>query len=225
MTLQEFNDEFRFKYDSASSGAPDLNSYEKSLCLTQAVKDIVDAAYNSYETSEVSRRILAPLLSEHVSILTKYTDDMTGYRAYLASLPTNLNYILREEAKLSGCGFQPKVEVTDIDNLTSNLNNPFKRPNSRKLIRVEHNQSSFKIYSELALEKFKIKYIKKQLPIILQNLSTDPELNNTETIEGLFLPTITELPDFIHDEIVDKAVIIAIKATRENSLQSQVQVK
>ena len=72
---------------------------------------------------------------------------------------------------------------------------------------------------------FKIKYIKNQKPIILEDFDTDPELMGTETIEGLSSKTETELPNFIHDEIIDKAVIIAIKATRENSLQSQVQVK
>lgn len=225
MNLQEFKNEFRFKYDSASSGAPDLNSYEMSLCLTQAAKDIVSAAYASYETNEISRRIIAPLLLDYNSVLSKSTDQMTNYRVYLATLPVNLNYVLREEVKLFGCGYNSKVESIDIDNLTESLNNPFKRPNSRKVIRVEYNKDSFKIYSELALEAFKIKYIKNQKPIILEDFDTDPELMGTETIEGLSSKTETELPNFIHDEIIDKAVIIAIKATRENSLQSQVQVK
>jgi hypothetical protein len=224
MTLQEFNDEFQFKYDAASNGGPDLNSYEKSICLTQAVRDIIEEAYNSYETNERSKRILAPLLSEHNSSIQSITDDLTNFNCFLVSQPANLHYILREEAKMSNCNTNLKIENTDLDYLTTYLNNPFKRPNNRKVIKVEHSTTQFKIYSLNTLTKFKIKYLRKYSPIILTNLATDPELFGNNTIEGLSAPTNTELPYFIHDEIVDKAVIIAIKITRENNLNTQVQI-
>lgn len=225
MTLQEFNDEFRFKYDAASSGGPDLNSYEKSLCLTQACRDMILEAYKSYESSEISRRILAPLLKEHNSTITPVLDDMTNFKSFLVSTPQDLNYVLREEAKLDNCGFNPKIEITDLDNLSNFLRSPFKKPSKRKIIKVENSNTNFRIYSKDVLSKYKIKYLKRALPIILEDFTTDPELNGDETIEGLNTQTITELPYFIHDKIVDKAVIIAIKATRENSLQTNVQVQ
>lgn len=225
MNLQEFNDEFRFKYDAASSGGPDLNSYEKSLCLTQACKDMIVEAYMSYESSEISRRILAPLLKEHNSVITPIIDDMTNFKSYLVSIPQDLNYVLREEAKQLNCGFNPKIEITDLDNLSNFLRSPFKRPNKRKIIKVENSDTNFKIYTKDDLSKYKIKYIKKSLPIILEDFVSDPELSGTETIEGLNTQTTTELPFFVHDKIIDRAVIIAIKATRENSLQTNVQLQ
>lgn len=224
MTLLEFNDEFQFKYDAASNGGPDLNSYEKSICLTQAVRDIIEEAYNTYETNERSKRILAPLLNEHNSTIQSITDDLTNFNCFLVSQPTDLNYILREEAKTSNCNTNIKIENTDLDYLTTYLNNPFKRPNNRKIIKVEYDATKFKIYTNSTLTKFKIKYLKKYKPIILSDLQTDPNLSGDNTIEGLNVPTITELPYFIHDEIVDKAVIIAIKTTRENNLNTQVQI-
>ncbi len=224
MTLQEFNDEFQFKYDAASNGGPDLNSYEKSICLTQACRDIIEDAYNSYETNERSKRILAPLLKEHDSVIQANTDDLSNLNSYLISLPTDLNYILREEAKLKNCNYHIKIVNTDLDHLTEFLNNPFKKPNSRKIIRAEYSNTQLKIYSEIELSAYKIKYLKKYSPIILTNLSTDPQLFGDNTIEGLQIATNTELPYFIHDDIIDKAVIIAIKITRENSLQTQLQV-
>lgn len=224
MTLQEFNTEFQFKYDSASNGAPDLNSYEKSLCLTQACRDIIDNAYSTYETNERSKRILAPLLASHDSVIQANTDDLTNLNCFLVSLPQDLNYILLEEAKLTNCNYHIEIVNTDLDYLNTFLKNPFKKPNQRKILRIEYNKEKLKIYSIGTLTKYRIKYLKKYSPIILTNLATDPELLNNETIEGLQAPTLTELPYFIHDEIVDKAVIIAIKTTRENSLQSQVQI-
>lgn len=225
MTLLEFKNEFRFKYDAASSGGPDLNSYEISLCLTQAAKDIVSAAYNSYETNEISRRILAPLVREAFNAFVQTEDGMTNFKTYDISYPKSLQYILRQEVKLKNCSSNSYVENIDLDNLTNVLNNPFKRPNSRKVVKVEFNKEVFKVYSSIEIDKFKTKYIKKDSPIILEDFEDDPELIGTETIEGLNVKTETFLPEFIHDEIIDKAVIIAIKSTRENSLQSQVQVK
>jgi len=224
MTLQEFNDEFRFKYDAASNGGPDLNSYEKSLCLTQACRDIIKEAYSTYETNERSKRILAPLLKEFNSTIEAITDDLTNFNCYLVNLPTDLNYILREEAKINNCISYPTIENTKIDYLSTYLKNPFRKPSKRKIIKVEYSSINFKIYSSEVLLNYKIKYIKKYSPIILEDFTDDPELNGDESIEGLNIQTITELPYFIHDEIVDKAVIIAIKTTRENTLQSQVQV-
>lgn len=225
MTLQEFNDEFELKYDAASSGGPDLNSYEKSIFLTQAVRDIIEEAYDTYETNERSKRILAPLLSEHISSIQSITDDLTNFNCFLVSQPNDLHYVLREEAKISNCSTNLKIENTDLDYLTTYLNNPFKRPNDRKVLKSEFDNLTFKIYSTSTLTKYKIKYIKKYKPIILTDLSTDPNLFGDNTIEGLNQPTITELPYFIHDEIIAKAVIIAIKTTRENNLQTQVQIQ
>jgi len=224
MTLQEFNDEFQFKYDAASNGGPDLNTYEKSICLTQACRDIIEDAYNSYETNERSKRILAPLLKEYNSVIEANTDDLSNFKCYLVNLPTDLNYILREEAKLKNCNYHIKIVNTDLDHLTEFLNNPFKKPNNRKIIRAEYNNTQLKIYSDIELLNYKIKYLKKYSPIILSDLSTAPELFGDNTIEGLQAPTNTELPYFIHDDIIDKAVIIAIKTTRENNLQTQMQV-
>lgn len=224
MTLLEFKNEFKYKYDSASNGGPDLNSYEISLCLTQACRDIIEDAYNSYENNERSKRILAPLLKEFDSVIQANTDDLTDLNCFLVSLPTDLNYILREEAKMDNCIFNPKIENTDIDYLSTYLSNPFRKPNDRKIIKVEYNNTHFKIYSSNTLTKYKIKYLKKYSPIIVEDFNTDPELIGNESIEGLNVQTQTELPYFIHDEIVDKAVIIAIKSSRENNLQTQIQI-
>lgn len=225
MTLQEFNDEFRFKYDAASNGAPDLNSYEKSICLTQGAKDVIEEAYSSYEFNEVSRRILAPLLKEFDSVISPDTDSFTDFDCFLATLPEDLHYIVREEVKLKNCITNAKIENVKLDHLTEKLNNPFKRPNNRKVIRVEHTKTSLKVYSEIELEKYRIKYIKRHKPIILTDFTTDPDLIGDETIMGLSAPTNTELPDFVHDEIIQRAVVWAIKTARENDLRSQIQVK
>lgn len=225
MTLQEFDDEFRFKYDADSNGGPSLNSYEKSLCLTQAAKDIFEEVYESYETNEKSKRILAPFLTTRDCGILPVTDEYVKFRAYNVSLPSEMHYVLREEVKLKNCTDLPIIENTGLDHLSSFLNNPFKKPNKRKVIKAELSGNAFRIYSQEEVLKYRITFLKKDNPIILINFATDPELIQDETIQGSQMPSTTLLPSIVHDKIIDRAVILAIKTTRENSLQSQVQIK
>lgn len=225
MTVAEFKNEFLFKYDAASNGGPDLNNYEISLCLTQAVKDIVKDYYDNYETNEKSKRVLAPLLKDHTSVITNNTNVFWPGKNYIISLPSDLQYIVLEQVKLKNCIGVPKIQITDLDHLNSILNNPFKRPNKRKIVRTEFSGTKGEVYSDEELDEYNIKYIKNPLPIIVSNFSTDGDLIGDESIEGLSVITNTELPSFIHDDIVDKAVIIAIKTLRENNLQTQFQIK
>lgn len=222
MTLEEFNTEFQFRYDAASNGGPDLNMYEKSLCLTQAVRDLIKDTYSTYETNERSRRILAPLLKEHSSTIIESPDAYTSFESYLISLPDDLNYIIREEARLNGCEYHPIIDTVDLDYLSNYLINPFRQPSRRRILKVEYSATQAKLYSVVNLTRYRIKYLKKYKPIILIDLTTDPTLMGDESIEGLTGPSETELPYFVHDEIIDRAVIIAIKTTRENNLQTQI---
>jgi hypothetical protein len=139
-------------------------------------------------------------------------------------LPTDKQYILREEAILKNCNYHIKIENCDIDYLTEYLSNPYKRPNDRKIVKVDYSDTQSKLYASKTVIRYKIKYIKNNNPIIIMNFASDPTLMGTETISGLAVATNTELPEFIHDEIIDKAVIIAIKTLRQNSLQTQIQV-
>lgn len=225
MTLNEMELEFRFKYDSASNGGPDLNIYEISLCLTQSAKDILNSSYLTYETSEISRRLINPfLVNETYNNISSIDDKFTNFKTY--EIPLNFNYLyrIRDRVKLKNCIDNPKVLVIRKDNLQEYLNNPFKRPNKRQVLREDVNDKIIKIYSDIELESYEISYLKKDLPIIIKDLSTDPNLMGDESIEGLTTESQTLIADIYHDRIIDRAVQLAILYTRENGLRNQISV-
>lgn len=225
MNIAEFRNEFKFKYDAASNGGPDLNNYEISLCLTQANKDIISDNYVKYESDEKCARVLSPLLKEHESSITILDDEFWNGETYLISLPSDLRFIVSEQVKLENCINVPMIRKVPLDMVERNLNNPFKRPNKKSIIRAEYSKDSGKVFSKEKLKSYRIKYIKNPKPIIVSEFEDDEDLMGDETIDGLNTISETELPEVVHDEIVDKAVIIAIKISRENGLQSQIQVK
>ena len=225
MTLNEMELEFRFKYDSASNGGPDLNIYEISLCLTQSAKDILNSSYLTYETSEISRRLINPfLVNETYNNISSIDDKFTNFKTYEITLDFNYLYRIRDRVKLKNCIDNPKVLVIRKDNLQEYLNNPFKRPNKRQVLREDVNDKIIKIYSDIELESYEISYLKKDLPIIIKDLSSDPNLMGDESIEGLTTESQTLIADMYHDRIIDRAVQLAILYTRENGLRNQISV-
>lgn len=225
MTLNEMELEFRFKYDSASNGGPDLNIYEISLCLTQSAKDILNSSYLTYETSEISRRLINPfLVNKTYNNISSIDDKFTNFKTYEITLDFNYLYRIRDRVKLKNCIDNPKVLVIRKDNLQEYLNNPFKRPNKRQVLREDVNDKIIKIYSNIELESYEISYLKKDLPIIIKDLSTDPNLMGDESIEGLTTESQTLIADIYHDRIIDRAVQLAILYTRENGLRNQISV-
>jgi len=213
MTLAEFVNEFRFKYDAASNGGPDIDDYEMSLMLTQAVKDITEMAINTYESSEESRRLMAGLLKYHECEISAEDDKSIHILKYKVSLPNKLIAIIREVPKLDNCTESPEVVVAKMDEVNSLLNNPFKKPNKRKVLKLERNKGFITVYSAEKLVTYTITYVAEIDPIIIADLEDDL------SIEGLSDENETTLPAFIHSKIVDVAVVKAIMATRSNTIQ------
>ena len=225
MTLQEFNDEFDIMYNSASYGAPDLNSYEKSVFLTQAIRDIIEELYSQYEYSEYSKRALNPLVKEKELDLVNSTDYYNNLVVQELILPADIYYILQENVKTSDtCTIDIEVIAEDLDNLNKTIKNPFKKPTKRKVLRTSIGGTKLRLYSLNGITKYKVKYLKQYSPIILVDFATDDELIGTETIDGKNTQTNTELPVFLHDKIVKRGVILAVKSLRENNLKTQIEV-
>lgn len=224
MTVEEIQREFLFKYDAASSGGPSLNSYEQSICLTQAAKDVYDAAYKTFEQSEISKKILAPFLKFIEGTPNQIQDDFTSFKTYEFTLADDVNYRIKEMVKLENCVATPKVIVVDKDTLSESLNNPFKSPNKRKVLREDISEFKVKLYSSLNIIKYKTEYLSKDTPIIVADLADDPDLEGDESIMGLSVQSNTKIPSLFLDKVIDRAVLIAIKITRENNLKSNINI-
>lgn len=226
MTLAESKKEFQTHYDMSSMGAPDLNNYEISLFMTQSVRDIVEEIYSNFEHTEYVKQGLGPLLDEKELELVPSSDYFDKINVFEAVLPINMYYILQENVKLNDEPGSVEVISEDLDTINKSVTNPFRRPSSKKVYRTQISAKRVRIYCAGAdqVTHYKIKFVKKYTPIILSDFTTDPDLLGTETIDGRNKPSNTELPDFLHDKIVRRAVVLAIKSFRNNNLQSQIEV-
>lgn len=208
MTNKEFDTQFDIFYNNiASNAAPSVSSYEKSVFLTQAQRDIIIGLYNgrevpglSFESTEEARRYLNNL----VKVRTVTPIDNSG----LIELPEELWFITLEEVKFhSGidCVDNKSIEVIPVrqDELHSILNNPFKGPSERRVIRTDV-EGKVVLHSKYPIKEYIITYIVNPNPIILEDLSS-----YDLTIEDKSEESESNVNPILHRAVLEKAVALA----------------
>lgn len=227
MTTTEFNDEFDVLYNNIKSqSAPGLDGYEKSLFLTLAQEELVDKAYRgqnlfreSFEETEFLRRSLDKLVKQVVidTTATVDVDKKISEDSIFFEIPEDLLYITYEELKITlpNCTDPVNISVLPIrqDEYNSQSDNPFRKPNfnqrNKRAWRLDFGDNADRVV-ELILPKestqpeYKVRYIRRPLPIILESLST-----LGLTIRGLDSVTQCELDEKIHRHILNRAVELA----------------
>lgn len=223
MILQEFSNEFDILYNNISSNqAPGLTEYEKSVFLTQAQEETVRELYtgrnstqNSFEETEELRRCLEDLICTNVLEETSSTEDqkLTERNSYIYSLPEDIMFITYEQVSISkddiGCGNEEfrilDVYPTTQDEYSKIKRNPFRGPTKSRVIRLDCGDNKVELISNYKINEYKIRYIKKPSPIILEDLEDDLTINNESTA------TECALNSLIHRTILIKAVNLALQ--------------
>lgn len=255
MTPEEFSNGFDVKvdnyrrsraFDSADYHDPlEFNEYEKSLFLTQAQWSILLGLYRgslgaSFEETEEVTAYLAPLVRQ-ANITDEYEEDEEDENArhivsgsHLYKLPDNLLFITYESCTLKdsalACDGSDVREAMVIpvtqDEFHRTYRNPFKGPNSRKVLRLAfgHNNSDLlfelldsrprfsELVSKYGIAAYKVRYVKKPTPIITADLSYDGI-----SIEGVSGVTPCELSPALHEAILDEAVRAALSSKASHS--------
>ena len=231
MNLIEFSNEFDALLNSYAIANPlgidipvstiELDEYEKSLFLTKAQEDIIYEYYSGYnnkrlsfeETEEV-RRYLADLVRTEKLDVNKKEDY------FEAELPEDIWFITYEFAKLgkdAGCfkGKYASVVPTRQDDLFKILQNPFKNPNHKRVLRLDEANRSIILYSKYDLDEYLVKYLAQPEPIILIDLP------DTLSIRGKIHQNECKLHPMLHRVILEKAVVAAYYNKRSNFVQKQ----
>ena len=229
MTIHEFSDAFDIALSSYQSATDYnkqfadteivLNEYEKSLFLTRAQEDIVKAIYNgssisdSFEKTEAARRQLDALVKQKVYKSTTKQD--TGlhdkFNHYSFELPEDCWYIVFEQVTTiksdKKCDSEKVLEVYPVthDDYHRIVKNPFRGPNTRKALRLDFGKLHVEIVSNYELSKYLVRYLSKPSPIVLCDLTAEGI-----SIEGVTTPTECELSELLHQDILDRAVQLAV---------------
>lgn len=248
MTAEEFNREFDLLYNNVMSDmAPGLDGYEKSVFLTMAQEDIVKQLYNGtlgdgFESSEQNRRYLANLIRQAV---VKSTDPdfpstangklkiIDGYHWYTISADSSLSVLISEQVECKGaedcCTVTSdatkvlNVQPVKYDEINKVLNNPFRKPNRNQALRADVESQKVVIITPYEIEQYSYEYLKKPVPIIVENLSAYHDaLGNTISIDGQQAVTNvggqgSELDSSLHRTILKYAVQLASASWASNN--------
>lgn len=190
-----------------------FDEYEKSIFLTKAQEQIVLELYQELEQSEEVRKYLSNLIkTANFAPIGEQDETLinSNFKSYKVELRDTILFMIYEQCTLSdenNCinGRIVSVVPTIHDDLDKVLKNPFKSPNSRKVIRLDFD-NKIELISKYNISNYKVRYLKKPNPIILVKLEDKLSIdNNAEVSSG-------ETNPILHERIVQRAVQLAVQS-------------
>jgi hypothetical protein len=235
MTTTEFDDEFDLLYDAGSKGAPSIDKYEKSVYLTTAQEELVKSLYSgknmekkSFESTESRRRTLNELTKTYIQTSQTASGNGISIDSVFYSIP-DVFYIIVEQVKYKKDSKDVVITVkpTTHDEYLNSIKNPFRKPNSRKALRLDVSKeganSLVEIISDQTLTEYYMRYVSKPRPIIVSNIASGDFTGLGLTIDGITSVTECELNSLLHRDILNRAVELAIRDFRESSLKAKIE--
>jgi hypothetical protein len=209
-------------------GTIELDEYEKSLILTKSQEDLAIELYSgrnsmgtSFEETEEMRRYLSGLVKEaRLEPITTSSNIPLGIdsSSKFFTLPDDLWFITYESVQISDgkCDSMKTMEVYPVtqDEYHKIKRNPFRGANNRRSLRLDLSDGVVEIVSKYTVTEYYLRYLRRLQPIILINLGDD------QSIEGVSTVSECELPETLHQRILERAVMIALQSrgyTRENN--------
>ena len=221
MNVQEFSNSFDTllqpyitKDNFGKQNTLAFDEYEKSIFLTKAQEQIVLELYQELEQSEEVRKYLSNLIKTDNYVPVGEQDETlinNNFKSYKVEINNDILFMIYEQCTLNdenNCINNKIVSVvpTIHDDLDKVLKNPFKSPNSRKVIRLDFD-NKIELISKYNISNYKVRYLKKPNPIILVSLEDNLSINNgdTEVSNG-------ETNPILHERIVQRAVQLAVQS-------------
>lgn len=191
-----------------------FDEYEKSIFLTKAQEQIVLELYQELEQSEEVRKYLSNLIkTDNYTPVGEQDETLinNNFKSYKVEISNDILFMIYEQCTLSdenNCINNKIVSVvpTIHDDLDKVLKNPFKSPNSRKVIRLDFD-NKIELISKYNISNYKVRYLKKPNPIILVTLEDNLSINNGDT-----KVSNGETNPILHERIVQRAVQLAVQS-------------
>lgn len=191
-----------------------FDEYEKSIFLTKAQEQIVLELYQELEQSEEVRKYLSNLIkTDNYAPVGEQDETLinNNFKSYKVEISNDILFMIYEQCTLSdenNCINNKIVSVvpTIHDDLDKVLKNPFKSPNSRKVIRLDFD-NKIELISKYNITNYKVRYLKKPNPIILVTLEGNLSINNGDT-----KVSNGETNPILHERIVQRAVQLAVQS-------------
>lgn len=235
MTIQEWSNEFDIHYNNlAGNSAPNLDLYEKSVYLTKAQLEIVKNMYDplsnpkgkGFEGSEKRRVDLKELIKDFKTSDSFTSTSSIHNNSKFVRIPNDVFLIVNEELFVNNCKYVDVVPTT-YDEWNIIKNNPFKKHNQRRALRLDfskiNNEKVVEIVTTYNTFQYRLRYLKYPKPIILADLNIlYPEDNLS--IDNMSSLQNCELDEQIHRQILDRAIQLALRDYYPQTLESKIQL-
>lgn len=233
-TANQMKFKLQLKFDSLFEfSAPAYDDRQISVLLTNAQRRIFIRDYNplgdkyrqGFEGSEKRRRDLEQFIKSATLTVADKSSTQTGVHpnGEFYDLPNDFLYAIEEGCTLSGNSFESWVKPVKHDEYQANKNNPYKKPYSNLVWRMDFSREDSGsdggdaltgrtakrtelITDGTAITNYRVRYL-ATLPDIVCD-ENDPD-NQRHCI----------LDESVHDEIIDEAVAIAQAATQKDAYQ------
>ena len=229
MTVKEFSDQFDIlansyirQYDPGIQDILAFNEYEKSLYLSKAQEEFVISCYDGknqygylFEHTEEDRRMLDSLIRTKIMEPMVYSIVYENYvplskNSKFYMMPPDLLFITYESCDLKSddkCIDNKNVIVvpTSQDEFYRTNNNPFRKSNDHRVLRLDYNGNIIELVSEYEIDKYIVRYISKPKPIILVDFPDGLQIDGYQYENGC------QLAEFTHKRILDIAVRMALQ--------------
>jgi hypothetical protein len=216
---------FQARFGSTDNpGTIELDEYEKSQLLTKSQEDTVIDLYSgrnpigaSFEQTEELRRYLANLVREAKLSPIETTTGILGIdsKSKFFTLPEDLWFITYESVSITDgkCEGHTSLEVIPVrqDEYHRIKKNPFRGANGRRALRLDLSDGVIEIVSKYAVSEYYLRYLRKIKPIILTDLGSE------NSIRGISSATECELPESLHQMILERAVAAALQSRGYNT--------
>jgi hypothetical protein len=204
---------------TSNPGTIQLDEFEKSQLLTKSQDDTVIDLYTgrnslgaSFEQTEELRRYLANLVKEGSLPPIETTAGILGIdsSSKFFTLPEDLWFITYESVVLGAdgpCGEDSRLDVVPVrqDEYNRIRKNPFRGANNRRALRLDLSDGVIEIVCRFTVKNYYLRYLRKLQPIILANLGES-------SIRGISDVRECELPESLHQIILDRAVMMALQS-------------
>lgn len=242
MTTKEFSNQFDILFNSiATNENPGIDLYEKSVYLTKAQLEIVKNYFtpkgNKYQTgfegSVKRRNDLNELVKGNKSAIEVASTNNISDNSQFFRIENETFLIIQEQAKVQSTdkcidGTYIDVIPKTHDEYQVQKDNPFKKPDKKIIWRLDYfsqqgGVKNIELIPKYKVIEYKYRYVKYPDPIILTNLNTAFPGEGL-TIEGSSTEQTCKLSKSIHDEILDRAVELAVRDYMPSKLQPKVQL-
>ena len=197
----------------------DIPTVDIDFYLTEGQRRIVEEYYKVYETTEKARKVLNYLVvSDDISRSTGVNSDQTGVvtNGELWKLPEDAMYSLKEEATINinlcddisevpADWVRVYVKPINMDYYSLNVGNPFKKPYSGMVWRMDtsNTSSTYQLHQLITGGAYRVQTYHITYLAYPESISV---LNSLDC----------KLPVLVHQDIVDMAIRIALESLQTN---------